>query len=397
MKILHVIASMDPEGGGVSQALRNIIPELDKLGVSSVVASLDNPSAIFLGKDIYPIVPLGPAKTSWRYSAKLIPYLENNCSNFTHVIVHGLWQFHGYAVWHVISKLRKQVRNAPYYFIMPHGMLDPYFQKAPERKLKAVRNLLIWHLVESKIVNQANGLLFTCETELILAKETFSNYKPKLELNVSFGIQPPPPKSEVRESVLYSNFPQLQSKSFILFLGRIDSKKGVDLLIKAYENVYCNLTNDEQIPYLVIAGPGMESTFGIYLKKMLVANDKLNKQVIFTGMQKGHAKWTLFYNCEAFVLASHQENFGIAVAEAMACNAPVLISNQVNIWREIFNGGGGLVANDNLQGTIELLSNWRKLSALEKQNIGQKARLCFENNFLISPATQKLYQTLLLN
>ena len=397
MKILHVIASMDPEGGGVSQALRNIIPELDKLGVSSFVVSLDNPSSNFLVKDIFPIVALGPAKTSWRYSSKLIPYLENNCSNFTHIIVHGLWQFHGYAVWHVMRNFRKQNKTKTKYYIMPHGMLDPYFQKAPERKLKAIRNLLIWNLFEAKIINQANGILFTCETELLLAKETFPNYNPKQELNVSFGIQPPPPKTQVLDSTFFSKFPQLKDKNFILFLGRVDSKKGVDLLIKAYETVYCNLNKKEQIPYLVIAGPGVETSFGSDLKKMVYENDMLNKHVIFTGMQKGHEKWTLFYNCEVFVLPSHQENFGIAVAEAMACHVPVLISNQVNIWREISNRGGGLVANDDLKGTVELLSKWQKLLPTEKQIIGEKARLCFESQFSISPAAQKLHQTLLLN
>jgi glycosyltransferase involved in cell wall biosynthesis len=397
MKILHVIASMDPEGGGVSQALRNIIPELDKLGVSSVVASLDHPSASYLGKDIFQIIALGPSITSWRYSSKLIPYLKKNSSNFTHVIVHGLWQFHGYAVWHVIQNKIRRGKSTPKFFIIPHGMLDPYFQKAPERKLKALRNLLIWNLFEAKIINQANGILFTCETELRLARETFPNYKPTKELNVSFGIQPPPLKTEVLESALFSSFPQIKSNNYILFLGRIDSKKGVDLLIKAYENVYCNDLNDEQIPYLVIAGPGIETEFGKNLKKVVDSNEKLSKLVIFTGMLKGHAKWALFYNCEVFVLPSHQENFGIAVAEAMACNAPVLISNQVNIWREIFNSGGGLIANDNLQGTIELLSVWRKLSASEKQSMGQKARLCFENQFSITPATKILFQTLLMN
>ena len=397
MKILHVIASMDPEGGGVSQAVRNIIPELNQLGVSSVVATLDDPSAIFLGKDLFPIVALGPSKTSWRYSPKFITYLKDNVSNFTHVIVHGLWQFHGYAVWHVLRNLRKQTKIETKYYIMPHGMLDPYFQKAPERKFKAIRNLFIWHLFESKIVNQANGVLFTCETELILAKETFENYHPKRELNVSFGIQPPPLKSEVLESNFYSNFPQLKSKRFILFLGRVDSKKGVDLLIKAYEEVYCKSTYQEEIPHLVIAGPGLETPFGIDLKKMVEENNKLNNHVIFTGMQKGHEKWTLFYNCEVFVLPSHQENFGIAVAEAMACKIPVLISNQVNIWREISNSGGGIVANDDLNGTVEILSKWQKLLPKEKQSMGEKARLCFESQFSISPAAQKLHQTLLLN
>jgi glycosyltransferase involved in cell wall biosynthesis len=77
-------------------------------------------------------------------------------------------------------------------------------------------------------------------------------------------------------------------------------------------------------------------------------------------MLLGELKWGALYSAEALVLPSHQENFGIVVVESIACGVPVLISNKVNIWREIAADGAGLVANDNLSGTIELLqSGWR--------------------------------------
>jgi len=101
----------------------------------------------------------------------------------------------------------------------------------------------------------------------------------------------------------------------------------------------------------------------------------------------GDAKWGAFYGCEAFILPSHQENFGIAVVEALACGKPVLISNQVNIWREIESAGGGIVAEDSLAGTRELLKRWKDVSG---NALGFKARQAFEKNFSIDRAAQRM-------
>ena len=97
--------------------------------------------------------------------------------------------------------------------------------------------------------------------------------------------------------------------------------------------------------------------------------------------------------CESFVLPSHQENFGIAVVEALACGKPVLISNQVNIWREIKAAGAGIVANNTEEGASELLTNWSRLNAYEKQEMCAMARLCFENLYAIEPAASRLLET----
>ena len=98
--------------------------------------------------------------------------------------------------------------------------------------------------------------------------------------------------------------------------------------------------------------------------------------------------------CEAFVLPSHQENFGIAVVEALACSKPVLISNQVNIWREIKAAGGGIVEDDSQKGTTTMLETWGYLSYKEKALINDRARKCFENKFSIGPAATRFMEAL---
>jgi glycosyltransferase involved in cell wall biosynthesis len=87
---------------------------------------------------------------------------------------------------------------------------------------------------------------------------------------------------------------------------------------------------------------------------------------------------------EAFVLPSHQENFGVAVAEALSCGVPVLISDKVNIWREIAAAGAGLVDTDDLEGTRRLLVRWLALSNGAQQAMREPARRLFVGQFTVN-------------
>ncbi|WP_239692104.1 glycosyltransferase [Hymenobacter coccineus] len=111
-------------------------------------------------------------------------------------------------------------------------------------------------------------------------------------------------------------------------------------------------------------------------------------------MLTGAAKWGAFYGAAAFVLPSHQENFGIAVVEALACGKPVLISNQINIWREIEAAGAGFVADDTPAGTRSLLARWAQLPPEEQEAMSQRARASFERYFAVGPATDRLLAAL---
>jgi glycosyltransferase involved in cell wall biosynthesis len=113
-------------------------------------------------------------------------------------------------------------------------------------------------------------------------------------------------------------------------------------------------------------------------------------RIHWIGMVSGDIKWGVLSACEAFVLPSHQENFGIAVVEAMACRKAVLISTEVNIWREIEADGGGLVAPDTAEGTTSLIERWAALSTAERRFLGERARACFERRFTIEGAAARL-------
>jgi len=414
MKILRVIATMAPSSGGPCQGVRNIIPVLEQLGVSNEVVSLDDPNANFIKKDTFTIHALGPAKGPWSYSSKLIPWLIKNLKCYDVVIIHGLWLFHGYAVRKAIESIsiaqKNYYKELPRVYVMPHGMLDPYFQRASDRRLKAIRNFMYWKLIEARLINRVDGILFTCETELLLARVPFRPYHPKCELNIGYGIANPPAYTSAMRDAFFEKCPAARNRPYILFLSRIQEKKGVDMLIKAYKKVYEDnlvyeplelvgssdqqLSKESNIPILVIAGPGAESQYGQKILQLVNKTSKANSTIYFPGMLTGNAKWGAFYGCEAFVLPSHQENFGIAVVEALACSKPVLISNQVNIWREIKAAGGGIVSDDTQYGTQELLEKWDSTTNEEKIAMGVRARNSFEKDFAIKPAANRLLKVL---
>jgi len=394
MNILRVISTMNPKAGGPCQGIRNSIPALKALGVDNEVVCLDAPDAEYLGTDDFTIHTLGVAKGPWAYNKKMIPWLVKNIPNYDAIIIHGLWQFNSYAVFKAVKHLARKTQSPVPYYVMPHGMLDPYFQKAPDRRLKAIRNRLFWSLIEGKVVNNANGVLFTCQEELLLARETFTPYNPKKELNVGYGIQEPPRKTPEILNAFHAACPNIKDTPFLLFLSRIHPKKGVDILVKAY-NEWLESSEIKKPVKLVIAGPGLETDYGQELQRLVNSNAMLKDKVYFTGMLKGDAKWGAYYNSEAFVLNSHQENFGISIVEALACGKPVLISNKVNIWREIAGEQAGFVEDDTLSGTVKLLTNWDKLSTEQQKGMGISARKTFETLYAMGPVAQRFKDTII--
>jgi glycosyltransferase involved in cell wall biosynthesis len=105
---------------------------------------------------------------------------------------------------------------------------------------------------------------------------------------------------------------------------------------------------------------------------------------------KGDLKAGAIRAAEVLLLPSHQENFGIVVAEALAYGVPVLISDKVNIWREVQGDGGGLVAADNLEGACSLLTAWVNLSGAQRVQMRECARRSFEKRFEIHQASTTL-------
>jgi glycosyltransferase involved in cell wall biosynthesis len=110
-------------------------------------------------------------------------------------------------------------------------------------------------------------------------------------------------------------------------------------------------------------------------------------------MLEGDRKWGALRSAEVFVLPSHQENFGIAVVEALAVGTPVLISRKVNIWEEIESEGAGFADVDDSNGTLRLLNRWRGLTGSERHRMRLAATELFERRYEISRVARSLIES----
>ena len=369
MKILHAIPSVDARSGGPIEGVKQMGAILVGMGHQVEVASLDAPDDPWVQEFPLPLHALGPTRLGgFRYSKRWTPWMRDNAHRFDAVIVDGLWQYHGLGTWRALRGT-----GTPYH-VFTHGMLDPWFKR--QYPLKHLKKWLYWPWAEYRVLRDAASVLFTCEEERRQARESFWLYRCR-ETVVPFGTRLPPQDGESLRHRFLNAHPELRGKRLILFLGRIHEKKGCDLLVSAF----CRLAPAHPDLHLVMVGPDDAGAVPGFLAQ--ARQSGLAQQVSWLGMLSGDDKWGAFHACDAFSLPSHQENFGIAVAEAMGCAKPVLISNKVNIWREIEAGGGGLVGDDTLEGTLKTLERWLALTPEQSAEMGRQAHATFIHRFTV--------------
>lgn len=382
MRILHVISSVNPKGGGPIEGIKQLHTQDAELNIIRDICSVDAPDSEWVVNSAIKVHALGPAFGRYAYSRKLVPWLRTHAHNYDAVIIDGLWQYTSFAVWRALSGMA-----IPYY-VFTHGMLDPWFKRT--YPLKHLKKWLYWPCAEYRVLRDARKVIFTCEEERLLAQESFWLYKAN-EAVTSYGVTNPPTNSDNLASDFLAVYPHLHNKRIILFLSRIHEKKGCDILIEAFAKI---AKCDENL-HLVLAGPDQTG----WTTKLKAEAEELgiSHRISWPGMLHGDMKWGAFYAAEVFCLPSHQENFGIVVAEALACGKPVLISNKVNIWREIIADGAGLVAEDTFEGTVANLNHWLAMSLEEFNAIQAKTRICFTDRFHVRRAATCLLEIIRYN
>ncbi len=378
MKILRCIHSLNPAIGGPLESVRQSSRVLAERGHEVEVASLDDPAAPWLGEFPATVHALGPGRENYGYAPRFLPWLKERHAGYDAVVVHGIWQYNSFGVWRALHKT-----DTPY-FVFPHGMLDPWFNRT--YPLKHLKKLLYWPWAEYRVLRDARAVLFTSEEERRLARKSFALYRAR-EVVVNYGTAAPAVDlADAREEFLKA-YPTLRGKGILLFLGRLHVKKGCEELIRAF-------AAREKYPlHLVLAGPCADDEYLQRLRR-LTTELKSEERVTFSGMLQGKLKWGAFAAAEAFILPSHQENFGIAVVEALACSTPVLISDQVNIWREIVQDGAGLADTDNIEGIGRLLERWQALPPGQRAEMSIKAERSFGQRFEIHRAVDSFLEVL---
>ena len=373
LRVMHIIDSVNPAQGGPVQALLQTLENLGNLQHIETIC-LDAPDSTWL-KDFPGIVhPMGRVFKKYGYTPRLIPWIKENAKRFDVAVIHGLWNHASVGGGFACHKAKLP------YVVFAHGMMGPWFKKT--QPLKHFLKQLFW-LFQGRVLHHAQEVLFTCEEEKRLAADSFwgYTYNPKV---VAFGAV------DGNQLILNGNYnqiydllPELNNKPYLLYLSRIHEIKGCDLLLEAFAK---SVKRSEL--HLIIAGPG-EANLVAELKCM---SERLGiaDKVHWPGMLKNELKLSAFIQAEAFVLFSHHENFGIAVAEALSFGKPVLISDQVNIWREITDGKAGISGKNTIKGATEVIEKWAFLTGNDKQQMGLNARNVYEANFRAEVAAQHL-------
>ncbi|MDR3734497.1 MAG: glycosyltransferase [Acidobacteriaceae bacterium] len=365
MRILHVIDTLDPAAGGPAESVRRILASYTAMGHSGEVVTLDDPDAPFLRELQFTVHPLGPRGSTYGANPQLIPWLRTNRQRFDGAVVHGLWTFTGYAAW-------KSFAGKLPYVVFPHGMLDPYFKRAS--RLKHMKKWIYWLTAQFWILRAAHRVLFTAGAEARLAEQSFwlHSWKPTV---VPYGASGPTGDPAIYRDAFFAQYPALAGKPYLLYLSRIHPKKGCDLLIDAFAQIAAAAPDLQ----LVIAGPDQINWVPELQARAAAAG--IADRVHWPGMLRGDLKWGAYFGCEAFVLPSHQENFGIVVAEALACGKPALLADKVNIAEDIQAAGAAFVQLDTAEGTLNLLTAWIQTPAAEREQMSANALDCFRAHY----------------
>jgi glycosyltransferase involved in cell wall biosynthesis len=383
LRILHVVQSVNPVGGGPIEGIRQTADCHRQFGHLVEIASLDPPGAPYLP---FPGVPVEPLRRSWAdrfFPVSLLRWIRAHRHEFDAVVVNGIWDFHLLAAYVALRGT-----NTPF-LVFPHGMLDPWFRY--RYPLKHLKKWLVWPWAIYPPLRGADAVCFTCDQERLLARQSFWLYHCH-EVVVNYGTKGiPDPFCDYATPFLEAH-PPLAGRQRFLFLGRVAPKKGPELLLCAIAALQAEGIWDPATMVLVLAGPAQ----GAYASKLQRLAERLGitASLHWTGMIQGGQKWGAFQSADAFVLPSHQENFGIAVAEALSCSIPVLLTHPVNIAADIAAAGAGLVEHDTVAGITKLLRRWLALEPTARAAMATQARRCFLERYEISNATLSVTRTI---
>jgi glycosyltransferase involved in cell wall biosynthesis len=333
VKILHVIPSVGPLRGGPSFVIDALARGLASRGCEVHIATTDDNGAGRLSVPLGCPVPKGPV-TYWffprqtrfyTFSWPLFRWLERHVADYDLVHIHALFSFP------VIAAAWWGSRSRVPYVVRPLGTLNRW---GIEKRRPWLKRLSL-RFIDRPALSGAAAVHYTSEQEREEAASVAPDVRSVIIPNpVDFEFD----RTAVTSGWLQSRYPQLAGKKIVLFLSRLDPKKGIDLLLSAFAKLRAGGIADT---VLVLGGAGEEA----FVRGLRETARRLGIEadVLWAGFLEGEQKKAALADAVVFVLPSYSENFGVAVAEAMVCGLPVIVTDQVGIHREISSAGAGLV------------------------------------------------------
>jgi len=368
MKILHALQTLDPATGGPPMVAARLAAAQAALGCESQIVSYRLPDADARISEALATIPnIGkvkleylpaPTKTERIFAREARQKLEPIVAGFDLVHLHGVWD----PMVKIAASLAEKQRKP--YVLTPHGMLDPWSMSQKKLKKQIALALGYRHMLD-----RAAFLHYLNSDEKKLAENLRLASPAHVLPNGIFleELDPLPAKGTFRAS-----HPEFADAKLILFLSRLHYKKGLDFLADAFAIVAKEFPDAR----LVVAGPddGAREAFESQIARLGIA-----PRVHLVGPIYAAQKLAALRDCDCFCLPSRQEGFSLAITEAMACNAPVVISTECH-FPEVKEANAGIIAELNAPAIAAgLVSVLRDPAAAEK--MGQNGRELIVSRF----------------
>lgn len=381
MKVLHVIPTLLPRSGGGDRACAELCESLAAQGLEvSLVFCQDSETDIFKPEG----VKLYPCRQSKNPLLKTVGYSrEMNRLMRQLVSKHNLLHIHSLYNYPAVTASRAAVDSGVPYIVQPHGSLHPW-----KLRHHRFRKWIFNRFVDRRILESAVALHAESEND----RSDILNFFPHPRVFiVPCGVFSEKLNEPTRWKSAAERWPQLGSRKYILYLGRIDHNKGVDVLLTAFrENL--ELLKDH---ILFIAGPDHANMVpGL---QRLSNRLGISERVIWTGMITEEERKLAFKHCNFFILPSLSENFGITVVEAMFCAKPV-IATTATPWNMLQECGAGVVVPPTVEGISRALGNFGKMSPEELNEMGEHGKALAHREYewnSIAQSTTKIYTEIL--
>lgn len=333
MRVLHVVPGLDARTGGVATGVVQLCVGLESVGVSTTVMSTDlcGPASAPAKRSVRQAdLPDGAGSLDIRLfrssrprrlaaSRELREVLLRESPSYDVVHIHSLWLAPQLAAYRAAVRARRP------WIVSLEGSLDPWLQQRGRVRKKAAD--LLW---QRRMLAGASALHLTTTAEADLTRDVVPHVpRAIVPYPIDYGAQQEPGSAQrFRERFLPG-----RTGPVVMHLGRVAEKKGIDILIRAFRAVRDSVPDAQ----LVVVGPDDERLTPrlLSLARELAVEDS----VTFTGMVRGSARRDALAAADVWVLASHTENFGIAVIEALAAGRPVVVSSKVNGADEIGRAG----------------------------------------------------------
>ena len=368
LKVLHVIPSVSQSEGGPSYAVFAFANAARLAGAETLIVTTGDhdpetkTELLCFRRNFQP----------YKISFSLRRWLDRHVREFNLVHIHALFSF---SSWAAANAARKQ--NVPY-VIRPLGVLNQWGLTNRRRFLKQV-----WlRFIESPLLEGGAAIHYTSQAE----RDEAAMIGEQVARLPSFVIPIPVPQNSQfgdQRSQFFQSFPQAEGKKVVLFLARLDEKKGLDLLLQAFAEV----KREHGDSVLVIAGAGPDN-FVVELHRQAqslgIAGD-----IIWAGFLSGPQKTAALNAAMVYVLPSYSENFGIAAAEALASGVPTILSDQVAIAADAAAGGAAVMVRPN---AAEIAGAIRKLlkDPSVRAELGRNASLFARRSFSAERISEQL-------